>query len=343
MLKVFEGGVNYKMWHSVQSSIQGKSHIEQNIPCQDKTFIYNDDDISVFSLSDGAGSAKYSHFSAEKLTQEIAYFIKDNYNSLYSENPNNTKTLIFSIIDKCLSELKHTHSCENHDLSATLLCVAIKNNSFICFHIGDGVIGCLDQDELKPISLPSNGEFVNTTSFVTSKNRESEIRIVKNELNAIEGFFLMSDGSAEGLFHKKTRQFSPAIKKLIVYCNLMPLEKLSEEITQSLKNTLSKITKDDCSLIISAKRKTPYLLYSQMSKDERKDFLDIKSYKNWEKKLDLYNKILFLSQDFISVKSLSRQTHIKPKYLKKYTNKLLSLQLITRKHSKIKTLMENTI
>lgn len=331
------------MWRSVQASIQGQSHIEQNIPCQDKTFVYNNNNTCVLSLSDGAGSAKYSHFSAEELTKKIAYFLGENYETLYASNLDEFKTSLFSSIDLCLVNLRDTYDCENQDLAATLLCIAIKNNSFICIHIGDGVIGCLNQDNLEVLSLPNNGEFINTTSFVTSKNRYDEIKIFKKDLGTIEGFFLMSDGSAEGLFHKKTKKISPAIKRLITYCNLIPIETLSEEITQSLKNTLSKITKDDCSLIISAKGKTPYFLYSQMSKDEQKDFLDIKNCKNWEKTLDLYNKILLLSQNFISTQSLSKKTYIKAKYIKKYINKLLSLRLITRKHSKIKILMENTI
>ena len=77
-----------KYQHTIIShSIKGKSHIRDNLPCQDKTY-FIDNDIQVISLSDGAGSCKHSDLGAEIATKVCAEYISENFNDIYNDLDN---------------------------------------------------------------------------------------------------------------------------------------------------------------------------------------------------------------------------------------------------------------
>ena len=59
--------------------ITGKSHIENNTPCQDRTFSQSRNDTTVITLADGAGSCISSDIGAEIVTKLVADVICDNF------------------------------------------------------------------------------------------------------------------------------------------------------------------------------------------------------------------------------------------------------------------------
>ena len=62
----------------------------------------------------------------------------------------------------------------------TLLFVSIKNNKYIAGHIGDGIIGIIDEKgDAIVLSEPENGEFANTTYFTTSENYKYHLRLYR--------------------------------------------------------------------------------------------------------------------------------------------------------------------
>ena len=218
------------MWNCIKSAIQGKSHIFDNTPCQDKVFSLNYKDSCIVSLADGAGSAKYSHLGAEAVTKYVCQNMEHNFEQYFNEeNGLVIKQLLINNIQQLLQSIAESNKCKINDLASTLLMVAIKNDNFIIIHIGDGVIGYLSNNELKVASKPNNGEFVNTTVFTTSENVLDSIKLIKGSINNITGFVLMSDGTESSLYQKKENKLAPAIKSIMKYMNLLTLEKVQEQ------------------------------------------------------------------------------------------------------------------
>ena len=60
------------MWKKVHCAVQGRGHTKNQVPCQDKTFCYQENGVLVAALADGAGSAKLSHYGAACVTEYIA-------------------------------------------------------------------------------------------------------------------------------------------------------------------------------------------------------------------------------------------------------------------------------
>lgn len=100
------------------------------------------------------------------------------------------------------------------DYSSTLLLAVVKGEEFIAGHLRGGLVGCLGDQGCSVLSAPDNVEFCNVTYFTAHCDAVTHLRIVKGELKERKGFALMSDGTAESLFHKKDRRFAPALTRM---------------------------------------------------------------------------------------------------------------------------------
>lgn len=57
-----------KDWSYLYASVQGKGHIEENIPCQDYCNVFQHTSYSICVVSDGAGSCEKSDIGSMNAT-----------------------------------------------------------------------------------------------------------------------------------------------------------------------------------------------------------------------------------------------------------------------------------
>lgn len=320
------------MWKMVNYETCGRGHLKTNIPCQDKTIIVNKGNSYVIALADGAGSASHSHYGAETVVNTISNFLIDNFDELIvNQNGVKVKEEILSVIREALKEEAEKQSCDIKDLASTILAVAIKGNEFLIIHLGDGVIGMVKDNMVKVASKPENGEFSNSTVFVTSENAINYIKLYKGKTDGISGFLLMSDGTAESFYHKKTQQLSIGVKKIVDWSILLPKEKIEELLADSFNNIISKNTLDDCSIAILANNQMTSSLYDELDFVAKCNLFDIipKNDKITHKKIAKYENLLKqLNNKPMNISTLAKSCHIKKKYLKREVKKLHSLGII---------------
>lgn len=272
------------MWVDLCHEERGRGHIAADIPCQDKTYAIEKDGVSVIALSDGAGSAKLSHFGAEKITEKIARYLVENFETIYrNEDANAVREEIVKEANETAIGLAEELSCEKKDLACTLLAVAVKDDRYILMHCGDGIIGFMRGDELKVATEPMNGEFANETVFITSHNSVQCLRLAKGNLNGIRAFVLMSDGpvclygkrevSFADLPGKWEFYFARAVAKMIDQATFMPMESMRETVMNAFRNTVIKKTFDDCSIAFLVKRDGETSKYGQLSFEEKCELL----------------------------------------------------------------------
>ena len=168
------------MWKTLNYEVTGKSHIKAKKVCQDKTFTYMGNGAIVSALADGAGRYEFSDIGAISACKSISKYIGDNFDELISiSNANEVITRIVNhVLDDIENKAEEMH-CDKEKLSSTLLCVAIKNEDVMVFHVGDGLIAGLKNGELKTLTMPDNGEFANATYFITSPRAYEKARLLK--------------------------------------------------------------------------------------------------------------------------------------------------------------------
>lgn len=242
------------MWKTVCCQVQGSGHRKNDIPCQDKTFAAVIDGVHVIALADGAGSALLSHFGAERTAEEAARYLAEHFEECLecSDAQLVREGLMRAVLSGLVDEAVK-HCCSVTDLASTILVAAADDTNYIVAHVGDGVIGYLDGQELKVASAPDNGEFANVTTFVTSSQAIPSTRLFKGRLKDKHGFVLMSDGTEQSLYHKPTKTLASVIVKLMYRTCTADEEELEEQLRDALANVVAGRTHDDCSIAILAR------------------------------------------------------------------------------------------
>lgn len=319
------------MWNTIQCAVQGRGHVKSNIPCQDKTYFLSEKGTQVIALADGAGSAALSHIGAEYVSRTICENLTDNFDSYFQENDGVAiKRKIINDLVTGLKRVATENDCSIKDLASTLLMVAIKEDKYIIIHIGDGVIGYLKNGQLKIASHPENGEFVNTTVFVTSADVLVTMKILKGSLGNIDGFVLMSDGTESSFYNKKDKTLAPILKNLMEYTRILNVHCLESEIYKGFEDVIKSNTTDDCSMILMVKDDNSFIGYNKLSIKEKENMLFGLTRHKGKKKIRKYDIILNFSLTPRSLMEISKKLYIKTKYAKKH------LQYLQEKHFVVK-------
>lgn len=323
------------MWKSVCCEVQGTGHKKDCTPCQDKTFELAQNGVHVIALADGAGSAKLSHFGAERVVRAASEYILEHFQEcLNCDDGRKVKQNLLEMIRSNLAEEAQVRECGICDLSSTLLLAATNEDNFILAHIGDGVIGYLDGDKLKVASMPDNGEFSNETIFVTSGEALSSMRLFKGELKNKDGFVLMSDGTEQSLYHKPSKTLAGVIIKLMHRTCLIGSKTMKAQLEDAFTSVISKNTQDDCSIAILARPSAMLRPIDTLDFKERQELYGIaKPEPCVHRRVNRYDAILVISETPCSLKQIARKIHLKPKYAKKHIDRLILLGLLVKREN----------
>lgn len=245
------------MWITNKVAVQGRGHIREDIPCQDKVFTIEEPHISVIALADGAGSKKLSHIGAETVCHTTAEFFRTHCDKFTSENLNELKTELYRTLITNLEIKSLENDCESiKELASTLLCLAVYRNKVITAHIGDGIMIERTDGLLSILSDADNGEFANQTTFVTSNTAMEHLRINIIPLRPeTDAFFIMSDGSMDSLYNPIKKQPSVALNSFADMGMKFPQEYINDELQKFFEESIRKRTLDDCSMCTLVRKK----------------------------------------------------------------------------------------
>lgn len=251
-------------WKLSSAEVQGSGHKKKNTPCQDKTYCVQRDKVKVVALADGAGSAALSHFGAESVTKVVAEYVVDTFEHLLSMKESEVRARVATVIRDTLHMQSARLECVEKDLSSTLLLAAVKKDSYIALHIGDGVIGCYERESMRVLSAPENGEYANMTWFTTTTDLEKVIRVYRGDASKMSGFILMSDGVEPSLYDTNANTLADATINLFFTNAKVDSKLMKEMLLECLQYVIAPRTHDDCSIaILSRSRFKKFQEYSK--------------------------------------------------------------------------------
>ncbi len=283
-------------------AVKGLMHVEENMPCQDYVFSKKSNNTNVIALADGASSYEKTEIGAEISTKFVANLISKNFHNLFKKD-NNTiaEVLLAGIEEELLAKGKELNlDIRDNHLGSTLLFVAVHNNQYLAGHIGDGLIGYVEDKQQKILSAPENPDSKNKTILTTSaKKALDNFRIYKGETRKIDGFIIMSDGACESLYiNKKLGKNTVTILEWLQEHERSIVEK---ELYDNIEKFFLKKTSDDCSINLLTLTRNE----SIMDKDTKIDKqIDLNELANDVAKNKA--KIEKLEDDFSSVKKQSQ-------------------------------------
>lgn len=211
------------------------------------------------ALADGAGSRSKSEIGAEAVVRTTLRLLSEQFDAIYEMCVDAEETARRHIHNRLLESLRRAasrHDCDVRALASTLLFVAHKGHRFLAGHIGDGLIAQIDEGGTPhTLSPPDNGEFANTTVFVTDPNAGERFRLFHGgPEQSASGYVVMSDGCAESLYDKRTGNPALAISKLLSWNQELSRKKMDGILAANLQQAFSKKSADDCSLALLSVR-----------------------------------------------------------------------------------------
>lgn len=252
-------------WKNSQAYVIGKYHINNNLPCQDRTAYLEKNGVKVIVLADGAGSQANSHIGAEIVCRKVCNLLVENFVDylmyfeyqkvnfdLHKAKMNELGKLI---LNEVVADIKNQALAMNvsiKELSSTLLFFATKDNHYIQGHIGDGVIAGLfaenNHNRIKIFSEPENGAQSNITFFVTDPDAVDHFRLKADKNDNIAGVIMSSDGAADVLFKKN--KIDPSVYELFSKFNQKTSEEYNHILAEFLTKVISNYSTDDLSFNI---------------------------------------------------------------------------------------------
>ena len=177
------------MWKLIHGSVRGTSHAASGQPCQDFCAGTRDGPTLVAACADGAGSADLSHFGARAAVER---FLEVATTGGSAPDHATLEAWVDAARDGVLEEAAR-HGALPRQLACTLL-VALVGDGWAAFaQVGDGVIVFDAESGYELAFWPDNGEYANSTRFLTDDDYRKHLRI-EVVAQQVDELAVMTDG-----------------------------------------------------------------------------------------------------------------------------------------------------
>jgi hypothetical protein len=186
-------------WKHLSLSVTGKSHSDRNEPgqdyCRTGALRFSDRDFFVGLASDGAGSTTHggvgAEIACETLYLRILSVIREG-EAISSITDDNIRTWV-SASREAIAARAVGNGQQIKDYACTLIGVVATNDHALYFQIGDGCIVTSDGTGYRTIFWPEQGEYANTTYFISDDTFLDHIKI-ERQCTAPDEIALFTDG-----------------------------------------------------------------------------------------------------------------------------------------------------
>jgi serine/threonine protein phosphatase PrpC len=248
-------------WRHISRSVQGESHLADGTPCQDSSRVRAFDGKAAGTLvacvSDGAGSAKHSAVGSlvvcNSVVESVDAFLEagGKITDLTAKNALEWVDLARSRIE----EEANSRDTRFTDFAATV-CAAILSPQGTCFfQIGDGAIVLRSSGVSGVVFWPESGEYVNTTTFITSKEYRDRLQFHVTD-RPYEQVALFTDGIERiALRFDSLTPHPPFFEPLFqALATLENWQSLGDKLEQFLKSeSVGRRSDDDKTLILATR------------------------------------------------------------------------------------------
>jgi hypothetical protein len=229
---------------------QGRRHAADGVACQDAVARLAKGRYAAIALADGAGTARYAARGATLSAAVAARHLVRHLPKLLACTEERAKATLLTTVLQVLRRAARALSAPVEDFACTLLFAATDGRTLLLGQIGDGRVGVRDISSglWRPVLTASKGEFINETTFVTSRSALARFQLARGDAASVSACVLMSDGAEDSLFHRATQTFAPAVESIAQWVALHPVRKTERALAQQLSTVLRTRTFDDVGL-----------------------------------------------------------------------------------------------
>jgi hypothetical protein len=163
------------MWKLLFQSVRGTAHERAGRPCQDSCLVRlwrrGPEPVLVVACADGAGSASDADAGARLACRGAVGLVLDDLRDglPVAEIERDTVLSWHERLRRQLRDEAGRRNLDVHQLACTLLLAVVGERAAALSQVGDGAIVLCEGDAYRTVFWPQNGEYANTTNFLTDK------------------------------------------------------------------------------------------------------------------------------------------------------------------------------
>ncbi|HXG10621.1 MAG TPA: PP2C family serine/threonine-protein phosphatase [Gemmataceae bacterium] len=245
-------------WRVVGAAVQGVSHVRAGKPCQDAlVWTETAGGALVAAVADGAGSAAVAEVGSAIAARAAVTAAADRLELDVPRTEPAWKALLQEVLQAARAEvLAQAEQLELpvEDLATTLIVAAVLPDQAAAAQIGDGAaVARLAEEELRALTRPPVGEYINETSFLTSNGLldRAQFQAIRAP---VTGLALLSDGlQMLALKMPPGTPHVPFFQPLFRFVTEVPdLTRAGEQLRSFLQSSrITQRTDDDLTLMVA--------------------------------------------------------------------------------------------
>ena len=249
-----------QVWRISGASVQGTSHLEKNIPCQDThAFRLTANGDLLLAIADGAGSADRSREGAQAAAEQLLAGLETALQNGAPDNEAGWNALVggaFAAARQAVVDLADANNEILRSFATTLACGVVSSGWLVAGQIGDGAVVAEDEDGgLFLTARPQRGEYANEAYFLTMPEAQDYL-VVYSSKHPIRSLALTTDGLLRLAFKLPDYEPSPRFfEPLLTYIGSTASQDEAEaSLVEFLNSTrVCARTDDDKTLLLATR------------------------------------------------------------------------------------------
>lgn len=250
------------MWKTVYQSVQGTSHQQSALPCQDSCLARlveaSGETVLALACSDGAGSAAFSEIGSETACATLVDLVAAETRMLggLGSVDHGRAGAWVKQVHRAVGVQADLREVAARQLACTLLFAVLGESGAAFGQIGDGAIVTRSGDDYRTVFWPQSGEYVNTTNFVSDRRWENHFEFAWHD-GPIDELALFSDGlQMLALDYATQRVHAPFFDPLFASLRAQPDPAALREPMRAFLDSpqLAERTDDDKTLMLATRR-----------------------------------------------------------------------------------------
>ena len=246
------------MWRHLAASVQGASHVRSGLPCQDFSVVADLADRGLLlACSDGAGSARRAEIGAETACRALVDAVHGfaDAGGRIDTLTMDTAVTWLDAVRAAIQSQADAESLPTREFACTLVAALVGEASSAFLQIGDGAIVAATAAASEVVFWPEQGEYANTTYFVTGVDAHQRLRLEVRP-TPVHDVALFTDGLQHIALRYETRAphqpfFDPMFARLRADDRWPALGGALASFLGS--EAISTRTDDDCTLVLACR------------------------------------------------------------------------------------------
>ncbi len=183
-------------WRVFGASVVGTAHQQAGRVCEDAHGYRILDQVALLAAADGASSAPRAADGSTRAVEAVLSSLQGSVSANLPTDRGGWLQVVDRAMGDALEALRELATAGKlRELDTTLLLAILAPGWLVAAQVGDGAIVAQVAEQLKSLTRPNHGEYVNETIFLTSEDFQRGVqRHVMSDVQEVRGVALLTDG-----------------------------------------------------------------------------------------------------------------------------------------------------